>query len=133
MHYAGGYGDRNLQEVPEPYITAGIAGLNEGLSPYLCGAPMTASSCFTLSLQNIDIKNAISIRPIGSNIEIKTNSIAMIRQIYVYDISGRIVNKAQFKTLPSRHNINLDSNNTQIYMVKVHLSNDLVHIAKVII
>ncbi|MFL2576121.1 MAG: IPT/TIG domain-containing protein [Flavobacteriaceae bacterium] len=133
MHYAGGYGDRNLQEVQEPYVTAGVVGVNEALSPYQCGAPMTASSCFTLSLENRDIKNAISIRPIGSNIEIKTNSIAMIRQIYVYDISGRIVNKAQFKTLPSRYNINLDSNNTQIYMVKVRLSNDLVHVAKVLL
>jgi hypothetical protein len=133
MHYAGSNGYRNLQEIPEPFVSSGITGVSESISPYPCGDPMTVSSCFTLSLENRDIKNAISIRPIGSNIEIKTNSIAMIRQIYVYDISGRIVNKAQFKTLPSRHNINLDSNNTQIYMVKVHLSNDLVHIAKVII
>lgn len=133
MHYAGGNGDRNLEEISEPFISAGITGVSESISQYLCGDPITFSSCFTLSKKRTQIKNDISVTNSGSIIRVKTSSIGKIKHIYVYDLSGKVILEIPLKSSLSDYSFDLSPSGNQMYLLKVLFSDEIVYTTKLIV
>jgi len=133
MHYAGGNGDRNLEGIPEPFISAGITGVSESISQYTCGDPMTVSSCYTLSKKKNHIKNEISVTNSGSIIRVKTSSIGKIKHIYVYDLSGKVILEIPLKSSLSDYSFDLSPSSNQMYLLRVLFSDDIVHTTKLIL
>lgn len=94
MHYAGGYGDRNYNNLQQVYVDAGKEKSTFSNSFYLCGVGMDISTCFSLSANENDSDN-IYILVNDNKITVNATSSRIIG-FYLYDIKGRLVDELNF-------------------------------------
>lgn len=134
MHYAGSYGDLNFQGLSQTYIDAGIDKVSFSSSPFLCGLEMSISDCYqTFATSEIMARNPIRIKSIGSTVHVSTNNKLEIQSIYVFDMSGRKVKEINMKIPSNDHYFDVNSMPSQVYFVKLLLSNETTHSRKIIL
>lgn len=134
MHYAGSYGDLNFQGLSQTYIDAGIDKVNFSSSPFLCGLEMSISDCYqTFATSDIKPRSSIKIKSIGSTVHVSTNNKLEIQGIYLFDISGRKVKEITLKMPSNDHYFNVNSIPSQIYFLKLNLSDNTTYSRKIIL
>ncbi|WP_081988247.1 T9SS type A sorting domain-containing protein [Psychroserpens jangbogonensis] len=118
MHYAIGGGTNNRVLSASDIAGANdIQSRNTTLTP--CGAPvMIAFDCSTLSINDNEIANNISIypNPVRGILNIKHSANIILDKALLYDVRGRLISKVDLKNTTS---INTNQLHSGVYFIKI--------------
>ncbi len=133
MHYIASYGDLDFQGLSQTYIDAGVEKVSFSASSLNCGLEMSVSECYqTLSLSHKK-HNAIRIKTTDSSIYVNTHESHDIKNIFLFDISGRMVKNISMKIPTNLHRFDVENKSSQVYFIQLLFSDNTSHSRKIVL
>jgi hypothetical protein len=102
-------------------INAGLFVQNRSTSTVFCGQPLMANLACPLSVEDEELKDAISIYPNPSkgSFNIKNRSLINLEKVVIYDISGRLISEYNMTNSSRIKTINLVGVSKGMYFINI--------------
>ena len=121
MHYALSNGEQQRVLTNNNTITANNI-QSRSTSTIVCSSPLMTNVSCPLSIEEEELKTAISIypNPTKGQFFIKNESSINLEKVVIYDISGRLISKYDISITSSRKTINLVGVSKGVYFVNIY-------------